>query len=149
MVYFSTELFRNHCKISKIHNVNIQAFTSADTPGVQPAFLIFWITKYINKYYQWSYCSFPNTSFRFINPLLSLLPTDLSNKFIQNMHEIKVLIRAGVKELQFKIQTDWSSAYPVIIYINIFSTPTINQLAELFSTYNNKSNFELQICNAI
>lgn len=65
------------------------------------------------------------------------------------MHEIKVLIRAGVKELQFKIQTDWSSAYPVIIYINIFSTPTINQLAELFSTYNNKSNFELQICNAI
>jgi len=30
------KLLHNHYKISKIHGVNIQVFTSAGTPGVQP-----------------------------------------------------------------------------------------------------------------
>jgi len=35
------KLFPNHSKISKMHNVNIQVFTFAGTPGVQPVFIIF------------------------------------------------------------------------------------------------------------
>jgi len=30
------KLLPNHSKISKMHGVNIQVFTSAGTPGVQP-----------------------------------------------------------------------------------------------------------------
>jgi len=37
------KLFPNHSKISKMHNINIQVFTSVGTPGVQPVrfFLLF------------------------------------------------------------------------------------------------------------
>ena len=35
------ELLLNHSKISKMHDVNIQVFTSAGTPGVQPVVFFF------------------------------------------------------------------------------------------------------------